>query len=68
MFYIVIAAWLVGVIVSLINGNRRLPLIIFVIGAAATALQFTVGLGYPYLIIMAVAALVIWFANKMDMT
>jgi len=67
MFYIVIAAWLAGVIVSFINGNRKLPLTIFVIGAAATAFQFTVGMGYYYIALMAITALVIWIANKMDM-
>jgi len=68
MFYIVIAAWLVGVVVSLIYENRKLPITILLIGIGATAAQFTIGLGYAYIAVMAILSIVIWIANKMDMT
>lgn len=68
MFFIVLAAWLAGIVTSLINGNRKLPISIFIIGTAATALQFTVGIGYAYIALMAIISVIIWIANKMDMT
>lgn len=67
MFYVVLAAWLAGVVTSLINGNRKLPITIFIIGAAATAVQFTVGIGYLYIALMAIISIIIWMANKFDM-
>ena len=68
MFFIVLAAWLAGIITSLINDNRKLPISIFIIGAVATAIQFTVGIGYFYISIMAIISIIIWIANKMDMS
>ena len=68
MFYIVIAAWLVGVVVSLIYGNRKLPVTILLVGLGATAMQFTIGLGYAYIAVMALISIIIWIANKLDMT
>jgi uncharacterized protein YqgC (DUF456 family) len=68
MFFVVVAAWLVGVLVSIINGNRRLPGTIFVAGAALTYVQFTVtNLSYMYIVGMALLAIVIWTANKVEM-
>ena len=67
MFYIVLAAWLAGVVTSFINGNRKMPITIFAIGAVATGLQFTVGIGYLYIALMAILSIVIWIANKFDM-
>lgn len=67
MFYIVISAWLVGVVVSFIYGNRKLPIAILLIGIGATAVQFTIGIGYIYIAVMAVLSVIIWMANKMDM-
>lgn len=68
MFYIVIAAWLVGVIVSFIYGNRKLPITILLIGIGITVTEFTVGIGYFYISAMAVVAIIIWIANKLEMT
>ena len=68
MFFIVIAAWLAGIIISLKFGNRKLPITILLIGLGATATQFTIGLGYTYIVVMAIISVVIWIANKMEMS
>ena len=68
MAFIVLAAWLVGVIVSLVNGNRKLPLGILGIGVLILAIHFTVGLGMFALLSMAILAIIIWITNKMDMS
>ena len=68
MFYLVIAAWIVGVGISYYYVNRVLPTIILLIGIAAIALHFTVGLGYFFISIMAILNVIIWIANKMDMS
>jgi hypothetical protein len=67
MFFIVVGAWLAGVIVSLINHNRKLPIWIFIIGALTLAGQFTIGFGFLAVIIMAILSVIIWIANKHDM-
>ncbi len=67
MAFIVLAAWLVGIIVSFVNGNRRLPFSILGIGILVLAGHFTVGFGIFALLAMAVLAIIIWIANKMDM-
>jgi hypothetical protein len=66
MFYFVIAGWIVGCIVNFIHGNVKLPSVILVLGVAATAAQFTIGLGYGYIVIMAVLNIIIWFSNKLE--
>ncbi len=67
MFYIAIGAWLAGVIISLINHNRKLPLSIFSIGTLVIIGQFTIGFGYFTILIIALLAVIIWIANKLDM-
>lgn len=68
MFFVVLAAWLVGVGVSWANGNRVLPGAIFGVGAALTYVHFTAfKLGYYYVVGMAVLAIVVWIANRLDM-
>ena len=68
MFYIAIGAWLAGIVISLINHNRKLPLTIFVLGVIVLAAQFTIGLGYLSVVALALLAAVIWIANKFDMS
>ena len=68
MFFIVIAAWIAGVIISFKFGNRKLPTTILLIGLGVTAAHFTVGLGYIYIVVMAIISVIIWLANKMEMT
>jgi len=67
MFYIAIGAWLAGVVVSLINHNRKLPLSIFSIGTLVIIGQFTIGFGHFTIVAIALLAAVIWIANKLDM-
>ncbi|GAA5497212.1 hypothetical protein Rhal01_03405 [Rubritalea halochordaticola] len=67
MFYIVLGAWLAGVVVSWINHNRKLPISIFALGSLVLALQFTVGLGILSVAVLAILAAIIWIANKLDM-
>jgi len=68
MFFVTIGAWLTGIIVSLINGNRTLPIIIFLIGTLTLVAQFTIGLGFMTVAVLAILAVVIWIANKIDMS
>jgi len=68
MLFIPISAWLTGVIVSFIYGNRKLPISIFIIGSILTFAQFSIGIGYTYIAIMAVLSAIIWIANKLDMS
>ncbi len=68
MGFIVLGAWIAGVIVSWINGNRKLPLSILGIGIVVLGLHFTIGLGMYALLLMAVLSIIIWIANKMDMS
>jgi hypothetical protein len=67
MFF-VMAVWIVGVIVSFIYGNRVLPLIILVLGIGVVAATFNGTLGYYGIAALAVLAVIIWIANKVDMT
>ncbi len=68
MFYIVISAWLAGVAFSFINHNRKLPITIFTLGALVLAGHFAIGFGYATVSILAILAVVIWIANKIDMS
>ena len=68
MFFIVLGVWIVGVIVSFIYGNRGLPLTILMCGVAATALQFTIGIGFFYIAVMAILSIIIWISNKLEMS
>ena len=52
MVFIVIGVWLAGVIVSLINHNRKLPITIFAIGTLVLAGQFTIGFGFLAVILL----------------
>ena len=63
MFLIAIIAWLGGVIVSFYNGNRKLPLVVLLIGGA---LLFA-PIGVWGIAGIALLAVIIWIANKADM-
>lgn len=63
MFLIAVVAWAGGVVVSLYNGNRKLPLIVLVLGAA---LLFA-PIGLWGVAGIAVLAAIIWIANKADL-
>lgn len=68
MFFIVLGAWLAGIIVSLVNHNRKLPLSILGIGTLVLVGNFTVGFGFIGVAVMAVLSVIIWIANKLDMS
>ena len=64
MFFLVaLIAWLGGVIVSLVNGNRKLPLSILLIGLVLLFLP----IGVWGVVGIAFLAAIIWTANKLDM-
>ena len=63
MFLIAIVAWIGGVIISLYNGNRKLPLIVLGIGLG---LMFA-PIGVWGFVGITLLACIIWIANKMDM-
>ena len=66
-FYLALAAWLGGVVVSFLNGNRRLPAIIFLLGLVVVVLTFMGTAGYFGLAGIAILAAIIWIANKADL-
>jgi hypothetical protein len=67
MFFIVLGAWLTGIVVSLVNHNRKLPLSILGIGTFVLVGHFTVGFGFVAVAVMAILSVIIWIANKLDM-
>ncbi len=65
-FYIALAAWIGGVIISFYNGNRKyrkLPLVVLLLGLG---LLFA-PIGVWKLAGLAVLGAIIWIANKADM-
>ena len=63
LFLIALIAWLGGVIISFINGNRKMPLIILLIGLGLIFAP----IGIWKLVGLALLAAIIWTANKLDM-
>ena len=63
MFLIAIIAWAGGVIISLYNGNRKLPLIVLLLGIG---LLFA-PIGVWGIAGIAILAAILWIANKADM-
>jgi hypothetical protein len=63
MGLVALLAWLGGVVVSFVNGNRKLPLVILLIGIGL----FFVPVGGYRLAGFAILAAIIWVANKADM-
>ena len=68
MFFIVLATWLVGVVVSFIYGNRKLPLIILLLGGGVVIAIFSGIAGWFGVAALAILSAIIWIANKSDMT
>jgi len=66
--YMALIAWLGGVVVSFINGNRRLPAIVFLLGLVLVGLTFWGKAGYFGLAGIAILAAIIWIGNKADTT
>lgn len=65
--WIILGAWLVAIILSYVNGNRRMPTVILILGLLTLAGTFTGLLGYFGLTILAILTVIIWIANKYDM-
>lgn len=63
MFFIALIAWAGGVIISLYNGNRKLPLTVLLLGLV---LLFA-PIGVWGMVGIALLAAIIWIANKADM-
>jgi hypothetical protein len=63
MGLIAIIAWLAGVLLSLYNGNRKLPLIVLALGLGCLFAP----IGPWGLAGLAVLAAIMWIANKADM-
>ena len=62
-FLIALVAWLGGVVISFYNGNRKLPLVVLLLGLG---LLFA-PIGVWKLAGLALLAAIIWIANKADM-
>jgi hypothetical protein len=62
-FLIALGAWLGGVIISFVNGNRKMPLIVLLIGLGLIFAP----IGIWKIPGLALLAAVIWIANKADM-
>jgi len=67
-FYIALIAWIGGVVVSFVNGNRRLPIIVLLLGLVLLVLTFMGKAGYFGLAGIAILAAIIWIGNKADTT
>jgi len=67
-FYIALFAWLGGVVVSFVNGNRRLPTIVLLLGLVLVGLTFWGKAGSFGMAGIAILAALIWIANKADTT
>ncbi len=65
-FWITVAAWLTAVIVSYGNGNRIMPTIILLLGIADIAGMLFFSVGWLGLSALAVLAVVMLIANKID--
>lgn len=63
MFFIVVIGWAGGVVVSLCNGNRKLPLTILALGVGLLLAP----IGFWKTAGIALLAAIIWIANKADM-
>jgi len=62
-FLIVLISWVGGVIISFYNGNRKLPIIVLLLGLG---LLFA-PIGVWKLAGLAILAAIIWIANKADL-
>lgn len=63
MGLIVIIVWLAGVLISFYNGNRKLPLVVLLLGLVCLFAP----IGPWGLAGLAILAAIMWIANKADM-
>lgn len=64
--YIPIFAWLGGVVVSFAIGNRKLPLIVLLLGIGLLVATFTTPVGLFGIAGIAILAAIIWIAIRVD--
>ena len=64
--YVAIGAWIGGVIVSFLSGNRKLPLVILLLGLGLLIATFTGHAGAFGMAGIAILAAIIWIAIKSD--
>ncbi len=62
-FLIALVAWIGGVIISFYNGNRKVPLVVLLLGIGLLIAP----IGVWKLAGLALLAAIIWIANKADM-
>jgi len=63
MGLIVLIAWIGGIFISFYNGNRKLPIIVLLLGLGLIFAP----IGVWRLVGMTMLAIVVWIANKADM-
>ena len=64
--YIPILAWIGGVVVSFAIGNRKLPLVVLLLGVGLLNATFTTPVGLFGIAGIAILAAIIWIAIKAD--
>lgn len=65
-FWIALAAWLAGVVLSFVRGRTVLPLVILILGIADVLGIFFLGFGWLGVSALAIMGVVIHVANKLD--
>ncbi len=65
-FWIAVGAWLAGVIISFTRGNRKLPLVILLLGVFDILGVFLWNFSWLGLSALALMGVVILLANKFD--
>ncbi len=64
--YIPILAWIGGVVVSFYIGNRKLPLIVLLLGVGLLIATFTTRVGLLGIAGIAILAVIIWIGIQAD--
>jgi hypothetical protein len=59
-FYVAIGGWIGGVVISFLTGNRKLPLVILVLGIGLLIATFTGHAGWFGIAGIAILAVIIW--------
>jgi hypothetical protein len=65
-FSIALIAWIGGSLVSVVNGNRRLPSVVLLLGLVFVILTFMGRAGYFDVAGIAILAVIIWIANDAE--
>jgi hypothetical protein len=65
-FYVAVGAWIGGVVVSCLSGNRKLPLVILLLGVGLLTATFTGHARWFGIAGIAILAATIWIAIQAD--